>query len=87
MRIWFKLMKDTRLLQDITVTVDQADMTRTKKIFYALEQACCKLDLSQPIWLDRNITEFKRHNRTRFRQDSFIETIAFDFLEMHIIEE
>ena len=87
MRIWFKLMKDTRLLQDITITVDQADMTRTKKIFYALEQACRNLDLSQPIWLDQNITEFKRHNRTRFRQDSFIETVAFDFLEMHIIEE
>ena len=87
MRIWFKLMKDTRLLQDITITVDQADMTRIKKIYYALEQACYKLDLSQPIWLNRNIREFKRHNQTRFRQDSFIETIAFDFLEMHIIEE
>lgn len=87
MRIWFKIMKDNRLLQDITITVDDTDMTRTKKIFYALEQACYELDLSRPIWLDRNIAEFKRHNRTRFMQDSFIESIAFDFLEMHMIEE
>ena len=38
-------------------------------------------------WLDANVAEFKRHAKTRFTQDSFIESIDFDFLEMHVIEE
>ena len=41
----------------------------------------------KPIWLDVNVAEFKRHAKTRFTQDSFIESIDFDFLEMHVIEE
>ena len=71
MRIWFKLMKENRLLRDMTVT-DESGETRTHKIFFALEQACCAFDLGSPIWLDANISEFKRHAKTRFTQDSFI---------------
>ena len=42
---------------------------------------------SQPIWLESNIQEFKRHSRTRFRQDNFMEQIDFDYFEIQIIEE
>ena len=31
--------------------------------------------------------EFKRHSKTRFYQDSFIEEIPFDYLELQVIEE
>lgn len=86
MRIWFKIMKGTHLLQDMTVNDDTPD-TRTHKIFNALEQACYEFDLGKPIWLDANVEEFKRHAKTRFRQDSFIEQIDFDYLELHVIEE
>ena len=34
-----------------------------------------------------DVAEFKRHAKTRFTRDSFIESIDFDFLEMHVIEE
>jgi len=34
-----------------------------------------------------NIADFKRHNKTRFTQDSFVESIDFDYLEIQIIEE
>lgn len=86
MRIWFKIMKATHLLRDMTVNDDTPD-TRTHKIFNALEQACYEFDLGKPIWLDANVEEFKRHAKTRFRQDSFIEQIDFDYLELHVIEE
>ena len=49
--------------------------------------ACYEFDLSRPIWLDANVNEFKQNAKTRFRQESFVETIEFDFLEMHVIEE
>lgn len=86
MRIWFKLIKDNRLLKDTTFT-DESEDTRTHKIFRALDEVCMEFDLGKPIWLDSNISEFKRHAKTRFRQDSFIEQVPFDFLEMHVIEE
>lgn len=86
MRIWFKVMSDNHLLRDLTIT-DDSDDTRTHKIFHALDKACYELDLGRPIWLDANVTEFKRHAKTKFMQDSFVESIEFDFLEMHVIEE
>jgi hypothetical protein len=86
MRIWFKLIKDNHMLGDLTVE-DDSDETRTHKIFGALEQACLAFDLGKPIWLDANVEEFKRHAKTRFGQDCFVEEIAFDFLEMRVIEE
>ncbi len=86
MRIWFKLWKDSRLLNDL-VMEERGDDTRTHKIFHALEQACYAFDLSSPIWLDATASEFKRHAKARFYQDNFVEAIDFDFLEIHIIEE
>lgn len=34
-----------------------------------------------------NINDFKRHAKTRFTKDSFIEQIDFDYLEIEVIEE
>ena len=62
------------------------DDTRTHKIFKALEDACLAFDLGKPSWLDSNVSDFKRHGKTRFTKDNFVEDIDFDFLEMHIIE-
>jgi hypothetical protein len=53
----------------------------------ALEQICEEFDLSNPIWLDSNINEFKRIARTRFYSDSFVESIDFDYLDFYVIEE
>lgn len=86
MRMWVKLWKDNRMLRDTTVTDGRND-TRTHKIFRALEEACREFDLAQPVWLDANVKEFQRHAKVRFRQDSFIEEIPFDYMEFQVIEE
>lgn len=86
MRIWAKIFKNTKLLRD-TVIEDNTDATRTHKIFQALEQVCYEFDLGKPLWLDATVKEFKRHAKTRFTQDNFIEAIDFDFLEFQVIEE
>lgn len=86
-RIWIKIFKDNRLKNDTVIIENSPDMSRTEKIFHALSEGCTFFDLSQPIWLDANIREFKRHNKTRFTKDNFVEDIPFDFLEIHIIEE
>ncbi|MCC8162402.1 MAG: hypothetical protein LIO86_04345 [Lachnospiraceae bacterium] len=85
-RIWGKIIKDNHLREDITICDDSLD-TRTHKVFRARDEICSAFDLGKPIWLDSNIREFQRHARTRFRQDSFVEHIDFDYLEFHVIEE
>ena len=85
-RLWGKIFKDNRMLND-TVICDDSNETRTHKIFNALDQICYEFDLSKPIWLDSTIQEFKRHDKARFYQDNFVDEIPFDYLEIHIIEE
>lgn len=85
-RLWGKLYKNNKMIADLTVE-DPSEDTRTHKVFSAITEICLHFDLSEPIWLNTNITEFKRRSRTRFTQDNFIETVAFDFMEIQIIEE
>jgi len=85
-RLWGKIWKDNHLLKD-TVICDDTEDTRTHKIFHGLDSICYEFDLSKPIWLDSNIEEFKKRDKTRFHQDNFVDSIDFDYLEIHIIEE
>ncbi len=86
MKIWFKMIRDTRLVRTETIENNEND-TRTHKVFAALEEVCYRLDLGKPIWLKSNIEEFQRHARTRFGQDQFVEEIDFDYLEIQVLEE
>lgn len=86
-RLWAKEFKDNHLMRDMVVCNDAADINRTRKVFDALDKVCRAFDLQTPIWLDINISDFKKHSKTRFTQDSFVEHIDFDFLEIHVIEE
>ena len=86
MRVWFRQFRENRMLKDITVS-DYEEDTRTHKVVRALENACREMDLPVPIWLDVNINDFKRNAKCRFYQDSFMEPVGFDYLEMQAIEE
>lgn len=85
-RLWAKTFRDNHMLRDTTICDDSND-TRTRKVFHALEEVCYQFDLSKPIWLDSTVAQFKRHSKTRFYQDNFVDSIDFDYLEIHIIEE
>lgn len=85
-RIWIKEWKNNHMLKDMVYESDE-DINRTKKIFAGIEKACNEWDLSVPIWLDVNVRDFKKHARCRFTQDSFIESLDFDYLEIQVIEE
>ncbi len=85
-RLWARTFRDTRMLQDTVIQDDTAD-TRTHKVFRAITEVCNRFDLAQPIWLDQNVNDFKRTAVTRFTQDSFVETVDFDYLEIRVIEE
>jgi hypothetical protein len=85
-RIWGKIIKDNKMKKDQTICNDTDD-TRTHKVLNAVYEMCDNWDLSKPIWLDSNISDFQKLSKTRFGQDQFIEKIDFDYLEIQVIEE
>jgi hypothetical protein len=85
-RLWAKIFKENRMVKD-TVIRDDTNDTRTHKVFRALEEVCYQFDLGKPIWLDATVADFKKHSKTRFTSDNFIEAIDFDYLEVQVIEE
>ncbi len=85
-RLWVKCWKNARLVKDTVVERPEED-TPTHKIFHSLEDACHELDLGIPIWLEKNIKEFKRSKKTRFYQDNFMESIPCDYVEIQILDE
>lgn len=86
MRIWARTFKDNRTIQEIVVENNDND-TRTHKVFAAIDTISYSFDITHPIWLDANIKDFKRFSKVKFRKDSFIEDIPFDYLELTVLEE
>ena len=86
-RMWGTLWKDNHLVRDTVINISDYSLSRTQMVFQSLEEICYQFDLSQPIWLDANIREFQRHDKTRFSRDNFVEEIPFDYLELQVIEE
>lgn len=85
-RLWARIFQNNHMLRDTCIADDRED-TRTHKVFRALEEVCYEFDLGKPIWLDKTVSDFRRHSKTRFTQDNFIEEIDFDYLEIQVIEE
>ncbi len=85
-RIWGKLVKDSRIIKSVTVERPEED-TRTHKVFASVEEMCREWDLMNPIWLESSIRDFQRRSSARFYQESFIEEIDFDYMEIQILEE
>ena len=67
-------MKENRMLRDIVISNGDYTMSRTAMVFDAIDQICYAFDLGHPVWLDKTIEEFKRHDKARFTQDNFIES-------------
>lgn len=86
-RVWGKLIKENRVIKEHTVCIEDYTMTRTAKVYKALDELCILYDLSKPIWLKKNQQDFIRSARTRFNSDNFIDNIDFDYLDFQVIEE
>lgn len=86
-RVWGKIIDQNRLVKDMVVEIEDYSISRTQKVYQALDTMCYEFDLAKPIWLELNKKDFIRNARTRFTQDSFIEEIDFDYLDFQVIEE
>lgn len=86
-RMWGKVIRDNHLLQDEVIENCDYSMSRTAMVLDAVDKLCYAFDLGHPVWLDKTVEEFRRHDKARFYQDNFVESIDFDYLEIQVIEE
>ena len=86
-RLWGKTFSNNHLVKDSMQWKTHLMIHALTKGNNALREICYEFDLGVPIWLDNNISEFKRIAKTRFYSDSFVESIDFDYLEIQVIEE
>ena len=59
-RLWAKIIDAGKIVKNMTIENSDSSLNRTKKIFHAIDEACYAYDLSKPLWLDKNISEFKK---------------------------
>lgn len=87
-RLWCKLFDNSNhMIKDMVAVNDDPELNRTRKIFDGIKEACYEFDLSEPMWFDSNISDFKRHSKVRFTSDNFIDDIDFSYMEIQVIEE
>ncbi len=86
-RIWGKIIKNTRFVDDHVVAIDTIALSRDEKIQEAIKEFCEHFDLERPHWFEKNTKELAMFSKTSFHNDQFIETIPFDYFEIEIIEE
>lgn len=78
-RLWVRLMKKHRVEQDAVIPCSRDGAEE------ALMGLLPKLDLSQPIWMDRHRQDWQQYAMTRFLREHFMEPVWFDSMEISYI--
>ncbi len=78
--LWVKTIENHRIARQVSVPCGRGDPRD------ALLEACHALDLSEPVWLDKNSREWEEFGMTRFGPDAFFESVPFQRLEIEYID-
>lgn len=78
--IWVRLMKKTKIEQDITLPSTYEDWRDT------LEEACQALDISRPIILPRHERDWLAFSQVRFLPEHFVDAFPYDRMEVEYID-
>ncbi len=84
MKIIGKLIKGTAIVSEKVVEKDDENVSFRELLEANLIALCKELDISVPLWLKRNTTEFAKFRRTSFTKEQFIESVKFDRFEIKL---
>lgn len=74
-RIWGRTFKNNKMIKNTTIEIDNPEMTRTHKVFKALEDICEEFDLSNQSGLIIILM-----NSNAFHEPDFIRTVLLNIL-------
>ena len=78
--LWVKTIRHHRMDRQVTEPCTRLDPQE------ALAEACRRLDIAKPIWLEKNQREWEEFGQTRFLPDAFFEAVPFERLEIEFID-
>ena len=76
--IWAKLMKDGKILKQVTYRRD--DKFSYSQFFFFFSDICEELDISTPVLLKTHIFNYAKFSTVRFIPRDFAESVDFDKL-------
>lgn len=77
--LWVRVIQKQRIIRQDTQPCSHEEVQE------ALETVMDRLDLPKPLWLQKHQREWDEFGQTRFIQEHFVESIAFDRLEIEFI--
>ena len=83
-RLWGILRKKHKIMQDVVVEVDRADLEGARE---AVDLCCYQLDIPRPLWLPKHEADMERFGRTLFLPEHFVESVSFDRFEVEFLKE
>lgn len=78
--LWVKIIRHHRIDEQTVIPCTREDPSG------ALHDACHKLDLPIPLWLDRNQRDWDEFGQTRFLPDAFFESVTFERMDIEYID-
>lgn len=78
--LWVRTIRHHRMDKQVVIPCGRDDPQD------ALDEACHQLDLSKPLWLDKNQREWDNFGQTRFMPDAFLEHVNFERMEIEYID-
>ncbi|MDA3847344.1 MAG: hypothetical protein PF505_12510 [Vallitaleaceae bacterium] len=85
-RLWGKIITKNEIKESYVSAIDEPSMDEAEKLKVAVADICQHFDIQIPIWLQDHQLDILRYSKTAFKEDHFIETINYDYLEIEIIE-
>jgi hypothetical protein len=86
-RLSGKCVRHTKIILNAVINDESREKSRTEKVLGAVTALAAEFDLPSPLWLEKNIRDFKLRARTRFTADNFLEALPFDYMEIEVLEE
>ncbi len=84
MKILGKLIKGTAIVGEKVVEKEDENVSFRELLEANLISLCKELDISVPLWLKRNTTEFVKFRKTSFTTEQFIDSVKFDRFEIKL---
>ncbi|HEX3029044.1 MAG TPA: hypothetical protein VHT34_07040 [Clostridia bacterium] len=79
-----KLVKETKIIKEAFVEQKDESVSFHDQLEECLVNLCKELEISVPIWLKKNTTEFGAFHKTFFSNEQFIDKVKFDRFEIRI---
>ena len=67
-RLSGKCVRHTKIISSAVISDESTEKSRTEKVLGAVRELATEFDLPSPLWLEKNIRDFKRRAHALYRR-------------------